>query len=55
MHRAAQYWKKNDIAIFFLPAINIAILKYTRKDDLALFGENLCRIIGPILSGGASA
>ena len=42
--RAARYWKKNDIAIFFLPAI----LKYAGKEDLALFRDNKCRIIGAI-------
>ena len=35
--------------------IYIPILKYTGKDDLALFGDNLCRIIGLIVSGSASA
>ena len=34
--------------LFFLPAICIAILKCTGKDDVALFGDNKCRIIGEI-------
>ena len=44
--RAARYWGKNDIAIVFIPAIYIMILKYTGKDDLALFRQNYCRDLG---------
>ena len=43
--------EKNDTAEFFLPAI----LKFTGKDVVALFGENVCIVLEAILSGRASA
>ena len=49
--------KKKDIAIFFSSCDiqYIAIFKYIGKDNLAVFGEHVCRIIEAILSWSASA
>ena len=47
--------QKNNIAVFYIPAIYIVIFEYKAKDDLAISGENSCRINGAILPWSASA
>ena len=46
LHDIGEKWHCNIISSCDM---YITILKYTGKDDFALFGENKCRIIGVIL------